>query len=359
MQALIAFGNEVWRILDRKQNLESLYLKNNAIESSMNGIALADLTGILTYLNPAFLKIWNLHDKKEVLGRSAVSFWKNQDSASEVISVLKEKGTWTGEMEADIADGKTAILYVSAHFIQDTAGKPLALMASFIDITERKQAENAIIQANRQLNLLSGITRHDMLNKVSAMQIFVELAKLKIDITPAAKDFENLETAISTIQSQIEFTRVYQDLGTQTPQWISLHQILSSVILPQTISMINHSADIEIFADPLISKVFENLLDNSIRHGRRTSIISVSSKNDHQDLIIIYEDDGVGIPALEKELIFERGYGKNNGYGLFFIKEILSITGITISESGQEGIGVHFEMVLPEGVWRYKNDRLP
>jgi len=156
---------------------------------------------------------------------------------------------------------------------------------------------------------------------------------------------------------------VYQDLGTHTPQWISLHQILSSVHLPQTISMINHSADIEIFADPLISKVFVNLLDNSIRHGKRTSIISVSSKNDHQDMIVIYEDDGIGIPDLEKELIFERGYGKNTGFGLFFIREILSITGLSIREVGIPGKGARFEILVPVGKYRFvqstEGERVP
>lgn len=356
IHALTAFGYEVWRIIERKKTLESIYLKNFALESSMNGIAIADLSGNLTYINPAFLKIWNYPDEIEVLGRSAVSFWKNPESALEVISVLKEKGYWTGEMEAAIAGGNVATLHVSAHFIKDSAGKPLALMALFIDITDLNRSEHALKQANRQLNLLSGITRHDMLNTVNAMHLLVEQVKMKIDSSCATREFENLETTISDIQSQIGFTRVYQDLGSNTPQWIPLYEILSAVHFPHTIRRINNSIDIEIFADPLIRKLFENLLDNSIRHGKNTSIIAISCEQKNNDMVLIYEDDGQGIPTEEKELIFERGYGKNTGFGLFFVREILSITGITISESGQEGIGVRFEISLPEGVWRLHNE---
>jgi PAS domain S-box-containing protein len=222
------------------------------------------------------------------------------------------------------------------------------------DITEQKLTENALRKANKQLNLLSGITRHDILNTVNAMQLLVELAKMKIDISPASRDFENLGTAISMIQSKIDFTRVYQDLGTHSPQWIVLQDILSSLKTPHHITIINNSSDIEIFADPLISTVFENLLDNSIRHGKNTSFVMISSMTSNTDLIVVYEDNGSGIPAEEKELIFEQGYGKNTGFGLFFIREILSITGISIRETGQEGIGVRFEIILPDGVWRYR-----
>jgi PAS domain S-box-containing protein len=224
------------------------------------------------------------------------------------------------------------------------------------DITKQKLAEHALKQANRQLNLLSEITRHDILNTVNAMQLLANLVEMKVDITPAAKDFENLETAISVIQSQIEFTRVYQDLGSHNPQWISLHNILTSLPVPQGIRLINNSADIEIFSDPLLNKVFENLLDNSIRHGKTVSTITISSKPGQHDMTIIFEDDGAGIPAAEKEVIFERGYGKNTGFGLFFIREILSITGIIISETGLEGIGVRFEISLPKEMWRYRTD---
>jgi len=70
------------------------------------------------------------------------------------------------------------------------------------------------------------------------------------------------------------------------------------------------------------------------------------------DQILMYEDDGKGIPAEEKERIFERGFGKNTGLGLFLSREILSITGITIKETGEPGKGARFEMTIPKGMYR-------
>ena len=68
--------------------------------------------------------------------------------------------------------------------------------------------------------------------------------------------------------------------------------------------------------------------------------------------MIVYEDDGIGISDKIRPVLFERGKGKNTGYGMFLIREILTITGFTISETGEPGKGVRFEIVVPEGSFR-------
>jgi len=66
----------------------------------------------------------------------------------------------------------------------------------------------------------------------------------------------------------------------------------------------------------------------------------------------VCEDDGTGIPPGEKEKIFERGYGKNTGMGLFLSREILAITGISITGNGEPGKGARFEIRVPPGKFR-------
>jgi signal transduction histidine kinase len=74
--------------------------------------------------------------------------------------------------------------------------------------------------------------------------------------------------------------------------------------------------------------------------------------------LLIIEDNGIGIPADLKEQIFERGYGKNTGLGLFLIREILSINGASITETGTEGTGARFEICLKPGTWRRSPKRI-
>jgi signal transduction histidine kinase len=107
------------------------------------------------------------------------------------------------------------------------------------------------------------------------------------------------------------------------------------------------------YADQMVEKVLFNLFENSVRHGHHLTCIRLTSHETGLDLIIRYEDDGGGIERDEKEKIFKKGFGKNTGMGLFLIREILSITEISITETGEPGVGVCFEILIPAGKWRY------
>ena len=108
----------------------------------------------------------------------------------------------------------------------------------------------------------------------------------------------------------------------------------------------------EVFADPLIVKVFFNLIDNALRYGGKITTIRFSAEESDGDHIVVCEDDGIGISAVEKEKIFDRGFGKNTGLGFSLPVSILDITGITIRETGEEGKGARFEIMVPKGMWR-------
>jgi signal transduction histidine kinase len=80
--------------------------------------------------------------------------------------------------------------------------------------------------------------------------------------------------------------------------------------------------------------------------------IRVSSRQSPEGLKILWEDNGIGIVPEEKEKIFERGFGRNTGLGMFLAREILSLTGISIRETGTEGEGARFEIIVPPGKFR-------
>jgi signal transduction histidine kinase len=114
----------------------------------------------------------------------------------------------------------------------------------------------------------------------------------------------------------------------------------------------------QIYADPLIEKVFYNLVENSIRHGGKVTSINVSVQKTSAGLSVIYEDNGNGIPVESKEQIFERGYGAHTGFGLFLSREILAITDILITENGEPGEGARFEFIIPHDSFRKTNKRV-
>ena len=115
----------------------------------------------------------------------------------------------------------------------------------------------------------------------------------------------------------------------------------------------NRLRDIEVYSDMMFERTFYNLIENSVRHGERVTTISVSDSETENGLVLVVEDDGVGIPDNEKEIIFERGFGKNTGYGLYITREILDLTGISIRERGTFGKGARFEIIAPVGAFRW------
>jgi PAS domain S-box-containing protein len=220
------------------------------------------------------------------------------------------------------------------------------------NITERKKAECALREANRKLQLLNSITRHDILNKVSGVLGYLAITEMRFPDPELSDYIHKLESATKSIRSHMEFTRLYQDLGTQKPKWHKLETIIADLNLPDGITLDSDIREVELFADLMLEKVFYNLLDNSIRHGQTVTKITVSSRHERDKLIITWSDNGIGIPVEEKEQIFERGFGKNTGLGLFLVREILSLTKITISETGEAGKGARFEIAVSRGAYR-------
>jgi len=110
---------------------------------------------------------------------------------------------------------------------------------------------------------------------------------------------------------------------------------------------------VEIYADPLSVKAVYNLLENAIRHGETLTRLVVSTgERPDGTLVLAFDDDGVGVRDEEKERIFRYGYGNNTGFGLAFSREILSVTGIGIAETGRFGKGARFEVLVPAQAWR-------
>ena len=230
----------------------------------------------------------------------------------------------------------------------------LLFLEGFIsDITRRRQMEEALRQAYRQLKILTGITRHDILNSIMIAEGYLQLMESP-GCSRRDECQKKVQQAIKKIQRQIEFTREYENLGSNEPIWHPLNPILMDLDIPEPLRCQIEASEIEILADPAFAKVFENLLDNTLRHGGgQVSGIRVACELSGGDLLITWEDDGNGVPQEEKERIFERGYGKNTGLGLFLAQEVLGVTGIGIRENGITGEGARFEIRVPKGGYRF------
>lgn len=148
----LGFRGVVRDITERKKVEEAILIKDMAIASSMNAIALANLEGFLTYVNSSFLKMWNFISEEEILGKTAVEFWHEKDKALEIMQAVRKGENWGGELIAKRRDGTLFDVQLSANMITDQSGKPICMMGSFFDITEKKTAENALRESEEKLS---------------------------------------------------------------------------------------------------------------------------------------------------------------------------------------------------------------
>lgn len=241
----------------------------------------------------------------------------------------------------------------------DETGKVVRVTGIFMDITDLRNSRDILERTNRKMSLLSGVTRHDVLNQIMGIMLLKDyiLGRCAVGDSDVKEDLELIFSAVETIQHQMEFAGDYQDLGLKEPGWQNVKDRIRSILIARNLDSLNLDADIgnlEIYADQLFEKVLYNLIDNSLRHGKTVTEIRIHFE-EHEDYgMLIYEDNGVGIPDNLKESIFERGFGSNKGLGLFLIREILEVTGFTIIECGKEGEGVRFEITIPDGMYGFE-----
>ncbi|OPY31948.1 MAG: sensory histidine kinase AtoS [Methanomassiliicoccales archaeon PtaU1.Bin124] len=282
---------------------------------------------------------------------------KNHDVLSKYNSIRLDGNVITAETIPLRLKGKDVILWARASPFYDDNGEIIGGIETVRDVTEWKRSESTLMQMNKQLNTLSDITRHDLLNTLTVLRGHVALARTRTQDEQFLKHLKVEDRLLQKVEDQIMFTKEYQNLGLAAPIWQNLAELVKKMDMPPGVALMNECDGIEIYADPMLPRVFDNLLDNSIRHGEKVTAIRVKPKRGTDGLRIIFEDNGNGIPRGNKEIIFQRGYGKNTGLGLFLVREILEITGMKIEETGVEGQGARFEVLVPRGFYRRQNEQ--
>ncbi|WFN34442.1 sensor histidine kinase [Methanogenium sp. S4BF] len=233
-------------------------------------------------------------------------------------------------------------------------GALIAVVLVLVSSNQRiRKTKQDLHTSNQKLKTLFSVTRHDVNNQVMAASGYLEL--LSDDVTvPGVQPFiQHIRKALQNIEEQIAFARDYEKAGASHPVWQNPAEIAEQMAARQhAVSVDVALSGIEIYADPMLEKVFANLFDNAARHGEHATRVQVTASLRGDAQVIVVGDNGAGVPDEKKRFIFERGYGANTGYGLFLASDILAVTGLTITETGTYGTGARFEITVPKGRWR-------
>jgi PAS domain S-box-containing protein len=344
---IIDFLPDATFVIDRSG---SVIAWNHAIEE-MTGVFAADMLGKgeYEYAIPFY------GQRQPIL--IDLIFEPDEVIARKYAHIIHKNHTLMADTTLILPKGPLVTLMVMASPLYNRQGEVVGAIESIRDITERRQAAEAVTAANKKLKLLTGITRHDITNQLTIMMGNLSFLEEMLPDNSAGEYFKKINGSAQRILSMIRFTGEYEEIGGNVPVWQNCHTLIDTAakqVHPGKILIKNDvPARTDIFTDPLIIKVFYNLMDNAIRYGGKITTIRFFAEVRKGKHILVCEDDGAGIPFADKKKIFERGFGKNTGLGLFLAREILSITGITIQETGEPEKGARFEMLLPEGTSRH------
>jgi PAS domain S-box-containing protein len=359
-QSVYGMLRDITERLNLEEALKQSEKKYRALTENMPDITFStDLKGILTYVSPQVNQYGYLPE--EITGKPIFDLIHLEDRrkvADGFALQLTEQSVFTATFRMLDVWGNTHWFEAKSYLQLDEYGESQSVYGMLRDITERRNAEDAIELANKKLNLMNNITRHDITNTITGLIGCVDMAQATASPEERSQLLGDIKTLVRVIQRQIDFTKQYQEVGVNLPQWQNVDKLIRKVLVNFSDSGIAFEIDtkdenIEIYADPLLEKVFYNLIDNALRYGEKARSIRFYFVIYDKGLSLICEDDGTGVPADMKEKIFERGIGQNTGMGLFLSREILSITRIEIQENGMPGKGARFEISIPRGGFRF------
>jgi len=274
----------------------------------------------------------------------------------ELVEVIREENsgifTRPGEVRNKIISNRNlggTIIHMIIVPVFDSHGTPQYILGISEDVSQQN--------INLKMDLLFSITRHDILDNLSIIMNHLERAQLKNTHEEMQQFFDKTVGSIEAIKNQIAYMRALQELGFISPKWQRVERAFrdAELLLPENrASITSEVGGVEIFADPLLPRLFYNLLENSLRNSTRAKPeISLFTRMETDDLLIVYSDTGYSIPADMKEKIFDGGDVTGTIRGLFLIRELLGFTGITIQETGTPEAGIRFEIRVPRGKYRF------
>ena len=319
-------------------------------------VFVTDLNGSILEVNDATAEHLG-YSRGELLGMTISSFTTPRFAMTITVRVrnLLRQSHSIFESEHIRKDGMAVPVRISSRLVDFDGEK--AILSTVQDVSLAKKIQADLQLAQKKLDLLGRITRHDIRNHVTILSANLFFIEDGLKDPSMRKYLENARAAYTRILTQLDFGGQYQKTGTLEPAWISLKDSLARAVNSVDLGTVQVEEDLdglELFVDPMFEMVFHNLIVNSLKHGERAKNIVVSHESLEDSLIVVYEDDGIGIDLAVKNRLFELGGARAGGMGMFLIKEILGITGISILENGEPGSGVRFEMIVPKGRFRQK-----
>ncbi len=353
-------------VVHRKQTEDALRIRNNAISSSINGIALSDIEGNLVYVNESFLKMWG-YPETEVLGKPFSDFWLGKKEAVKALKTLMDQGTWTGELTGKRKGGARFEVQVLARLVTDDRGQDVSIVSSFIDVTKEKILQDELIRSERLAasGELAASIAHEINSPLQGIASIIS----SIERTHKGDErlFENLNLIKGGFTRVRDIVRRLLDLnrpGREKKQPMNVNHVIGDTVSLLKNHLEKNRVNVNLSLSPKmpginaspqqLGQLFLNLINNSVEamagmiNGKE---IMIESYVRGKDIAIEVTDTGPGIPKDAMENIFDPFYTRKKrmgmGIGLSICQGIVDHHNGAIAVKNAPKGGAVFTITLP------------
>jgi PAS domain S-box-containing protein len=320
-----------------------------------------DLTFHILNINPRFMRLFD-YSLEEVKGKHINDVIVPKEKMEEAVSFDERASRGEFYNEDTVRKRKDGSLVPVAFSVAPmiAENQVTGYIAVYKDISQLKKAEEELRQAlgklaktNEKLRVVGGLTRHDARNKLSAITGNVYLAKKKLSASDEVlNNLKEMESATAQMVRIFDFAKTYEMLGVEELRFIDVEKMIDEAVSLfsdlKGVKVINNCHGLAVLADSLLRQLFYNLVDNSLKYGEKIKTITMYYEEiGNSKLKLVYQDDGVGIAESEKGKLFQEGYGRGTGYGLYLIRKMCEGYGWNIQETGKEGEGAQFTITIP------------
>ena len=349
----------------KKLELTALYARN-LIEASLDPLVTINREGKITDVNKATEDVTGC-SREELVGSDFSDYFTEPEQArAGYQKVFTEGFVKDYPLSIRHKSGKTTDVLYNASVYRNSQGEMQGVFAAARDITERKQAEQKLKDAERLANIgaTAGMVGHDIRNPLQAITGDVYLAKTELSSIPESAEKKNIEESLTEIEKNIEYiNKIVQDLQDYArplnpqPEKADLKPIIEKLLakndLPKNVK-VRVKVDDEvnkISADSYyINRIMYNLVTNAVQAMPKGGKLTIHAYKEANDVVIAVADTGVGIPTEIAGKLFTPMFttkSKGQGFGLPVVKRMTESLGGSVSFESQEGKGTTFMVRLP------------
>ena len=347
-----------------------------AVRGSSAGLWDWDMPARTMFYSPRFKALLGYTDEEFPDKPESIRSVLHPDDRSVVADAmrahLRQRAPYQVECRLRDRAGRWRWFFVAGAALWDPTGQPFRMAGSVVEVTERKEAERVLQEANRAKDEFLATLAHELRNPLAPIRTGLEiLTKDQANGPPSERARAMMERQlvhmIRLIDDLLDISRINSGKIRLEVSRIHLRPVLDSAIeiSRPAVAAGGHALtvdlpgeDIELMGDPTrLAQALGNLLNNAAKFTNEGGSIRVTLEQESGQAVLRVRDDGIGIEPHQQSRIFELFVQADTslerrqgglGIGLTLVRSLVELHGGTVEVYSEgSGHGSEFTVRLP------------